>query len=321
MSSSTLSPLMWGRTQYPHPGKHLGTGNRCGHDPRNPSWDRFKTSDEWRNPPKFIQRLMDGMTAYYSAPERLPTLFNPRGKTNQDGSLRRNRSEAREAESLVMNAILRLTDYTTLKVGTPLPDGGFINRSCTEIARVAGFLDTRNPDQPEPTQRFWRAFRRLKLSGAFDVHVQYEELADGSKRARPAIKNLNRDFLVLIGRTSYAKLEAFRKQRSDHFKQLRAEWVERNPDLVASQNDGKTALDRLRSKQIFAPLAKAMKGKPKAAPTPQQPQDEQYSRQQNEFLAKLMGDQPGKPSSWYIDELKRAFPSLEQWKRQQPPPH
>ncbi|OSM50305.1 plasmid replication protein repA, partial [Aeromonas salmonicida subsp. salmonicida] len=92
--------------------------------------------------PHFIQTLIDKVRDYYAKPSLLPTLANLSGKINKlSGKPRQNRSEAREAESLVMQAILSRTDFASLRVGTPLPDGRFIHRTMVEIATIAGMVE------------------------------------------------------------------------------------------------------------------------------------------------------------------------------------
>ncbi|MEQ5769992.1 hypothetical protein NFH98_20690, partial [Halomonas sp. H33-56] len=232
---------MWGRTPYKHPGNWLGTGNRCGHNPERGEFDRYAIP-ETRRLPRVQQQLLEGARDYYHAPGILPTLSNLSGKANADGSPRQNRSEGRAAESLVLSAIINHLDFASLRVGTPKPDGTFVSRSCGELARVAGLLaPNSDPDHPEPSQRFWRAFRRLKIAGAFTVHKQYEERPDGSKRARPAIKAVSMQFLVCLGKVGYQKLKEFRTWASNKLKKLRRKHRERFPEA----NDAAQARHRV----------------------------------------------------------------------------
>lgn len=235
--------FMWGRTPYPYPGKNLGTGNRCGHNPDKPEFHLFSEPTWFADMPHVIRKLMDAAQAYYDAPlETLPSLANLNGRRNKSGDPRKNRSEARAAEVLVMRAILNLTEFASLRVGTPKGDGGFIPRSCTELARIAGLLKKKESadEDDEPSPRFWRAFRRLRIAGAYDVHLQYEEKPDGSKRARPAIKRINPNFLIALGAVSVEALERFRTHCSNQIKQLRRKYRERFPtasDAAAARKD------------------------------------------------------------------------------------
>jgi len=229
-AAENAQPLTWGRVPYEHPGKWWGTGNRCGHNPAKGEFERYCQPLKKGRLPATLQALVDGAKAYYTSPGLLPTLANLNGKANADGNPRCNRSEARAAESLVLSAIIQFTEFASLRVGTPLADGGFKHRSCAEIARVAGLLAPGStPEAPEPSQRFWRAFRRLKLAGAFTVHLQHEVKADGTKRARPAVKLLNPDFLLALGRVGYQKFKEFRDWCSNRIKKARRKHREQHP--------------------------------------------------------------------------------------------
>ena len=39
----------------------------------------------------------------------------------------------------------------------------------------------------------------------------------------------------------------------------------------------------------------------------------QYSKAQLEFATNLYGQYPGRPETWYAEQLKRHFPSLDDW--------
>lgn len=242
------STIMWGRTPYPHPGLNLGTGNRCGHNPNRPEFHLFSEPDWSTSIPHVMRKLIEAVKGYYYAPlSTLPSLGNLNGRRNLNGDPRKNRSEARAAEVLVMRAILYFTEYASLRVGTPRADGSFVPRSCTELARIAGLLKAKaSPEeQDEPSKRFWRAFSRLRLAGAFDVYLQYEQKPDGSKRARPAIKHLNLNFLIALGAVSYEQLKKFRTHCSNMLKKSRREHREKFPTAT----DAATARDELRRAQ------------------------------------------------------------------------
>lgn len=243
--------FMWGRAHYPHPGKWLGSGNRCGHKPSSPAWHLFKAPETKKPLPYFIQELIERVRHYYAQPTLLPTLANLSGKVNKlSGKPRQNRSEAREAECLVLEAILSRTDFASLRVGTPLPDGRFIHRTMVEIATIAGMVEDAIDKETKqlvnrPTQRFWRAIRRLKVGGAIDIHKQYETLEDGTIRARPGIKTVNMHFIVALGRISYEKLKAFRTHCSKALKRDSDSHKQQFPDM----HDPEIANRRLRDLQ------------------------------------------------------------------------
>lgn len=311
------SPFMWGRSHYQHPGKWLGTGNRCGHRPASPAWHQFNEPETRKPLPHFIQTLIDKVRDYYAKPSLLPTLANLSGKINKlSGKPRQNRSEAREAESLVMQAIISRTDFASLRVGTPLPDGRFIHRTMVEIATIAGMIDKATG---LPTQRFWRAIRRLKVAGAIDIHQQYETQEDGAIRARPGIKTVNMHFLVALGRISYEKLKAFRTHCSKALKRDTDAHKQQFPDM----HDPEIANRRLREQQREKGVKSSAPASADRSPVlpdrdKRKELQRQYSKAQLEFATNLYGQYPGRTETWYGEQLRQHFPSLDDWIARQP---
>lgn len=319
------SPLMWGSAPYPHPGTWLGSGNRCGHRPDSPAWHRFNEPETRKPLPYFIQTLLDKVRDYYATPSRLPTLAHLSGKLNKlTGKPRQNRSEAREAESLVMQAILSRTDFASLRVGTPLPDGRFIHRSMRELATLAGMVEEtmdKETGQPvnRPTQRFWRAIRRLKMAGAIDVHLQHETREDGSTRARPGIKTVNMHFLVALGRISYEKLKAFRTRCSRALKRDADAHQQQFPDMHDPEIANRRLREQLRDKgQNPAPPSSGDTSPVLHDRDPRKELQRQYSKAQLAFATNLYGQYPGRHETWYREQLKLHFPSLDDWIAKQP---
>lgn len=323
MDSAQHAPacgLMWGRSAYKHPGKWLGTGNRCGHDPAKGEFERYQAPETKRELPKVMQKLLDAINDYYHSPEILPTLSNLNGKANADGDPRSNRSEGRAAECLVLSAIVTHTDFASLRVGTPTRDGGFIPRSCGELAKVAGLLaPNSDPERPEPSQRFWRAFRRLKLAGAFTVHRQYETRPDGSKRARPAIKAVSFHFLVALGKVGYDALKKFRTWCSNRLKKQRAKHREQFPE----KNDAQQARHKLATKQagdtgITAHFTKQRRG-PRDIPDVdvEKERQRQYSREVNDYFAQVVANNPGASTAEVRALVRIKYPPYEVWRDSQ----
>ncbi|MGY4027832.1 plasmid replication protein repA [Aeromonas rivuli] len=314
MDSAIEAPCMWGRSRYPHPGKFLGSGNRCGHNPDNPAWDLFTPPETKKDIPHVMRKLQEGIRAYYSKPEMLPTLSNLSGKRNADGNPRLNRSEAREAEALIMEAIIQMTDFATLRVGTPLPNGGFVHRSCTEIAAVAGLLDQNAPaDKPRPSQRYWRGFRRLKIAGAFDVHLQYEEQEDGSKRGRPAIKNLNMHFLVAIGRVGYEALKKFRTWCSRKLSGVRAAYAEQFPETHDAEIANRHLCDAQGKVGIKTNTRQPARSISLPDSNERREQQRQYNLDMAKYAAELLAEHSGKPESWVMNQVRVKYPPFDEW--------
>lgn len=305
-------PLRWGRSLYAHPGEHLGTGNRCGHNPAQGEFERYCAPQTKRQPPKLLQALVEGARAYYKRPALLPTLANLNGKSNADGNPRCNRSEARAAESLVLSAIIQYTEFASLRVGTPMPDGGFKHRSCRELARVSGLLAPGSTeDNPEPSQRFWRAFRRLKNAGAFTVHKQYEQRPDGSKRARPAVKLLNADFLLALGRVGYQRFKEFRDWCSNRIKKARKKYRQQFPaDADAAEARRRLAMAGNGPKALY----KQRRGKPDIPDAQDEREAQrQYNRQAAAYFAEVVANNPGASYDQVNKLVRIKFPPYQDW--------
>jgi len=205
--------LRWGKRAYGYHGSNLGTGNRCNHDPESLAVMRLalpSTKDGFRV--KILDTLIKKAQAYFLDPESVPLLAYLDKKKNRDGSYRQNRSEGREAQSLVMCAIFAALDLKSLRVGTYTLRGEFKNLSFDELARRCGLTKpSKDPAQPEPvaSSRFWRAIAWLKRAGVIEVFEQYEETTDG-KRGRPAIKTVSQAFIRTLGKFTRNALKTAR---------------------------------------------------------------------------------------------------------------
>lgn len=206
------SAIMWGRTPYPYPGQNLGTGNRCGHDPQRLASDRLNlpsvTNDHRL---KIVTDLIEKAKEYFFNPASVPLLAYVSDKKNLDGSPRQNRSETREAQSLVWSAIVCVLDYSSLRVGQPKKNGTFRNYTFDEIARMCGLTEPcADPSGlPIACSRFRRAVEVFKKAGAIEVFEQYEDTPDGM-RGRPAIKTVSEKFLMSMGRISKLSMKRVR---------------------------------------------------------------------------------------------------------------
>lgn len=209
--------FMWGRCNYKYPGTHLGSGNRCGHDPQQLATDLLALPEvKGGYRPALIEKLKKCAENYFADPASVPLLAYLSGRKNRDGSPRQNRSEGREAQSLILNASLDAMDLRSLRVGTYTTTGDFNNLSFHELAHRCGLVrEFKNEETGEvttrPCSRFWRGVAWLKRAGAFAVFEQYEETPEGP-RGRPAIKHFNAKFLRVLGRITKSAMEAARKK-------------------------------------------------------------------------------------------------------------
>lgn len=312
---SSVGGIRWGRKVYPYAGRNLGTGNRCGHDPSKPEFHWFIEPSWAPVVPQILRKLLEAVKGYYFTPlDMLPNLANLNGKRNKCGTPRKNRSEARAVEVLVMRAILYFTEYASLRVGTPKDDGQFIPRSCTEIARMAGLLrEKRDPAEPdEPSPRFWRAFRRLRMAGAFDVHLQYVEKADGTKRARPAIKKVNENFLIALGAVSYEALARFRTHCSNTLKKARREYREKFP----TASDAAKARTKLRRAQGDRGVVTHAKGIQQPKTVNFDDAKALYAAAIRDRHAEVLKANPDMSRMAISKQVMREFPQFDEWLRE-----
>lgn len=223
MAEDSPQTLVWGRSTYPYPGLHLGSGNRCGHDPLALAVDRLNLhTPNGGNWPKLIQAGITRIQAYFNNARALEPLAYLSNKRNQDGSMRQNRSEAREGHALVLSVIFTYLDLKSLRVGYYTTAGAFVSISFLEIARRCDMtcqVKARDDAgqvivgkyKEVPTSRFWRTVRDLKKAGAISVFEQYEE-KDAGKRALTAIKAFSEKFLRLIAGWTAKRVEKARQR-------------------------------------------------------------------------------------------------------------
>lgn len=307
------SPVfMWGRREYQYAGKYLGTGNRCGHDPQRLAADRLAL------PPvagghrlKVIDSLIEKAHAYFADPASMPLLAYLGGKTNRDGTPRQNRSEGREAHSLILSAILCQTDLASLRVGRPLLGGGFRNASFDEIARTCGLTEpSEDPNLPPvASSRFRRGVEWLKRAGAIEVFEQYEETPDG-KRGRPAIKTVSQNFLMVLGRISKLAMKRYRDKAYKRAQQWRNSAVQSGVQVDDEYNEATWQIESARVQKEMFPKPKIKNQMPRTvrAVTGQQALSDEWASYQDMIKAQIMQQHDGvlPRSKAYTDAYRKA---------------
>ena|GEM_PF-2374190 len=152
------------------------SGNRCGHDPQNPS---FTPPNPKR--PKFIQKAISKIYGAYTDRRGLLGLnYHPQGF--------KVRSERREAYSKVLAVVLEHMDLATLRVGFPT-ENGFLNYTMEYLATRTG-MGLRRVD---------RAIRGLKKMGFLVISEIRERLQDGSYRSFSAVKTISTTLFDALG--------------------------------------------------------------------------------------------------------------------------
>lgn len=109
-------------------------GNRCGHDPQAPSY--YTPPESYKRPPSVIQYALNNLRGFYEAPKQL---LKSIALTRH--SLRRERSEAREADMQVLGVLIQHLDLVTMRFGMHQKEGGFISFDRRYIAKRLGWRD------------------------------------------------------------------------------------------------------------------------------------------------------------------------------------
>jgi hypothetical protein len=304
--------FLHGRQRYKYHGRDLKSGNRCGHDPAKPNEEIFNYPKK-RGIQETVTDLLVGVRKYFYSPGLLPSLSNPTGRKNNDGTLKSNRSEAREAEMLVLKAIIHSIDWSSMRVGTPKADGSFVPRDGVYLAKVSGLakrsVNSAGVEIWEPTGRFWRAFRRLRSAGAIEVFNVFVTKADGSKRARPAIKTVNQDFLVSMGAITYARLKKLRDWASGVVTKQQKKFKEKYSGFDdAKKARAKLGINESKSDSINSKPCFELKGEAALK--------EKYARERLEFQAELLAS--GAKFAAAMAKVAREFPTYESWSFERP---
>ena len=107
------------------------TGNRCGHDPKNPRLSPAKPIRKGKGGlPRILSLAAERAKAWYFHPKKCPPL--------QAQPNRRTRSERREACQIVLETILSYLDLASMCLGTPTLSSGFIDIDMRTIVRETG---------------------------------------------------------------------------------------------------------------------------------------------------------------------------------------
>ncbi|APU00427.1 hypothetical protein [Aeromonas phage 3] len=235
------------------------TGNRCDHDPKNPRLDLDFIPHRRGKLPAVLQLCIDNLKAYYYDRSILKPLAELDASDKKvTAGKRSNRSEAREAEVLVISAILQCMDLTSLLVGVPNQRIGFIHRSTYELAKMAGLLD---PVTDEPHRRFTRCLSRIRRSGMMDTTRTTFKSESGTVRAGVAIKKVSEDFIVMLMGGTEKNKRALDKTRAAHYAKTKEKRVKGSRPTPAQERDALAdkLIAQAKQKAIESAQAKAEK--------------------------------------------------------------
>ncbi|MDR1657807.1 MAG: hypothetical protein LBT47_09690 [Deltaproteobacteria bacterium] len=179
------------------PAPQLPSGNRCGHDHRNPQL----------SPPSPIKKGLGGLPRILSlAAERAKDWFHCPDKCPPLGSNshRRTRSERREACQIVLEVLLSRLDLASLCVGSPAPASGFIDLDMKTIVRESGL----------GKRRCERAIGQFKEAGFIKVEQPRRRNEEGKYFGLQAIRIFTQKFFDWLGLGSMLKKERNRASAS-----------------------------------------------------------------------------------------------------------
>jgi hypothetical protein len=173
------------------------TGNRCGHDPRNPRL----------SPPAPIKTGPGGLPRILSlAAERAKEWFYHPGKCpalnlHPD---RQTRSERREACQVVIETLLKRLDLAALQIGLPTPAQGFIDLDMKTIVSESGLGQ----------RRCERAIAALKEAGFVTVKQPRRRNEEGAYIGLRAIRLFTEKFFDWLGLLPMLKRERDRASKA-----------------------------------------------------------------------------------------------------------
>ena len=192
----------------------LPSGNRCGHDPRNPRLTAAVSIPKGKGGfPRILSLAAERAKAWYFHPAKCPALH---------GTGRQLRSERREACHVVLDVIFRHLDLASMCLGTPTPASGFIDidmktivrdsgigqRRCERaimLLKEAGFMRVKQPRrQNEEGAYFGCRAIRIVTEALFEAlglgPMLHRERARASERLRRKAQKMNKKLSDLMGR-------------------------------------------------------------------------------------------------------------------------
>jgi len=201
-------------------------GNKCGHEPKVPRY--YDIPKEHKLRPSVIQLAINNIKNFYETPRRwLESL-----RINRESS-RQQRSEAREANSGVLQTMLHYLELATMRVGFYKPNGEFWTPSMAWIAKQLGWRTKADEEEDRELikkkkkpkrrgiKRVWRALKRLKEAGYIEVYPRFEEIEfEGEKQYKglPAVRRILPKLFKEL-KISLVKLEAKRREAGKRIKQ------------------------------------------------------------------------------------------------------
>ena len=158
------------------------SGNRCGHDPRQPVLAVAVPIPKGRGGfPRILSLAAERAKAWYFHPKKCPPLQGHPG--------RQTRSERREACQIVLETILRHLDLASMCLGTPTLANGFIDIDMRTIVHDSGISQ----------RRCERAISLLKQAGFMRVQQPRTRNEEGAYFGCRAIRVVTETLFEWLG--------------------------------------------------------------------------------------------------------------------------
>jgi hypothetical protein len=170
----------------------------------------------------------------------------------------------------------------------------------------------------------WRLLRDLRLSGFIELFQQYEVIQgqwetrpDGQRvpmrRATPAIKSINPNFLLAMGTVGKSALKRLRDNRSKNLQEVRKAYQAQYKPTIEDEAVQARHQLTLNQAQIGAYKQPNAPKPPKAMPKAGRLADrEQYAREKNDYLADLRANNR-RASDMDILKMAKNFPLFDDW--------
>ncbi len=158
------------------------SGNRCGHDPKNPRLNPLEPIKSGPGcPPRILSLAAERAKEWFFTPDKCP-LFRAESE-------RQLRSERREAIQVVLEFLLSRLELASLWIGTPTMKEGFIDLDMKSIVEGTGLGQ----------RRCERAIGNLKEAGFMEVKQPRFQSEDGRYFGLRAIRLLTVRFFEWLG--------------------------------------------------------------------------------------------------------------------------
>ena len=301
------------------------TGNKCGHDPMHPHFLSIVAKMDTINLPIAMKKIVAGITRFYEDPQHLPFL----------SAKDKGRTERRDAICCILLSMIRFTDFSSLRVGSPLSNGEFLHKPFLELADYIGFVTKRkNTGKLVPSRRFERALADIKAAQVVQVDRKYETTVKRKSllsseiiyKAHTAHKKLDLDFILSLGTLTHDSLNQFQEYRRNKIDKQRAKFNKERPELAESfaakqRMQFKRAANSAVAKTVKSLLPRSNRNHLRARHNPRKPATSvdlnllrrEYNIERHALLMQLYEQEADKGMKWLKERANNELPSFDEW--------